>query len=319
MLKINPEKEFTPSFKRFLNYIHPDDVERVNNTVQTALKEILGFHIEYRILRSDQSTSLVHEQAGILLDSNGNLDGPIGFIQDVTNHKISDELLEKENQFKILYDNLDVGIWSRDVQKYEHINSSKGIEYITGYSNKEFKDGLQWKTIVHKEDLQQFLGIGLKLGERNIVQHQYRIVNKNGDIKWVQDYTIPSLDHQGNIVRFDGLTSDITEQKEMEEKIKFLANYDFLTKLPNRNKFIEKLDQLIDGYVNSNNQFAVLKLDIDGFKYVNNTLGNEIGDEVLKEVRANRKVFNLKDLIARRGGDEFVILIDKIESINSWK
>ena len=69
----------------------------------------------------------------------------------------------------------------------------------------------------------------------------------------------------------------------MEEKIKYLANYDSLTKLPNRNKFIEKLDQLIDEYANSNHQFAVIKLDIDGFKYVNDTLGNEVGDELLKQ------------------------------------
>ena len=84
-------------------------------------------------------------------------------------------------------------------------------------------------------------------------------------------------------MRLDGLTSDITEQKSLEEKIKYLANYDILTKLPNRNKFIEKLDQLIAKYANSNNQFAVMKLDIDGFKYVNDTLGNEVGDELLKQ------------------------------------
>ena len=90
-----------------------------------------------------------------------------------------------------------------------------------------------------------------------------------------------------------------------------------LTKLPNRNKFIEKLEQLIDEYANSNNQFAVMKLDIDGFKYVNDTLGNEVGDELLKQF-PNRITKHLtpNDMLARRGGDEFMILIDKIDSID---
>ena len=81
----------------------------------------------------------------------------------------------------------------------------------------------------------------------------------------------------------------------LEEKIKYLANYDSLTKLPNRNKFIEKLDQLIDEYANSNNQFAVIKLDIDGFKYVNDTVGNKVGDELLKQIpESNKKLFITK-------------------------
>ncbi len=122
-----------------------------------------------------------------------------------------------------------------------------------------------------------------KLEAGNILRHQYRIIHKNGDIKWVQDYTIPTLDDNGKLIQLNGLTSDITEQKVLNEKIKYLSDYDYLTKLPNRHKFIEKLQQLTDEYANSNHQFAVMKLDIDRFKYVNDTLGNQVGDELLKQ------------------------------------
>ena len=100
----------------------------------------------------------------------------------------------------------------------KYLNCSKGIEYITGYTKDDFNNGLQWASIIHNEDLQQHLDNQVKLEAGNIIQHQYRIIHKNGDIRWVQDYTIPTLDNNGNIVRLDGLTSDITEQKVIGRK-----------------------------------------------------------------------------------------------------
>ena len=102
------------------------------------------------------------------------------------------------------------------------------------------------------------------------------------------------------------------------KKLSILSDYDFLTKLPNRHKFIEKLQHLMEEYANSNNKFAVIKLDIDRFKYVNDTLGNQVGDELLKQI-SNRlsKHLTSNDLLARRGGDEFMVLIGKMESIES--
>src|SRR5690606_38205286 len=121
----------------------------------------------------------------------------------------------------------------------------------------------------------------LKSGQN--ISQQYRIKHKSGKLKWIKDYTIPTFDHLGNIIRLDGIISDITEQKLLEDQLNFLANYDSLTKLPNRKKFIEELEQLIQSYAKSNEHFAVIKLDIDNFKYINDTLGNEIGDELLQK------------------------------------
>ena len=193
-----------------------------------------------------------------------------------------------------------------------------GIEYISGYTKDDFNNGIQWSSIVHTEDLPQYLDNQYKLEGGNILHHQYRIVHKNGDIRWVQDYTIPTLDDNGKIMQLNGLISDITEQKVLNEKIKYLTDYDSLTKLPNRHKFIEKLQHLMEEYANSNNQLAVMKLDIDRFKYVNDTLGNQVGDELLIQI-SNRlsKHLTSNDLLARRGGDEFMVLIGKMESIES--
>lgn len=294
ILKIDPDKPFTPNLHQLLQYVHPEDRDLLKNTIQTALYDNFGYQIEYRIVQQDQSIRLIHEQSEILHDEKGNLEGLVGFIQDITERKF--------------YTNV------------SSIDISNGIESITGYTKNDFNNGLKWVSIVHSEDLPQYLENQLKLEEGNIIQHQYRIVNKQGDIKWVEDNTIPNLDRHGNVIRLEGITSDVTNQKMLQEKNRFLANEDNVTKLPNRNKLIEILDERIEENSYSDDQLAVIKLDIDGFKYINNTVGNELGDELLIQF-SNRilKQLTEKDLLARSGGDEFIILIDKVESISSLK
>ena len=317
---INAENNYSPTLKQLLQYVHPDDRHRVKDTVQTALSEKTGYQIEYRLLRKDQTVRYVYEQAEILLDKKGYLDGLIGFIQDITDRKMSDHSFEKEEQLTKLYSNPDIGIWSIHVQTGQVLNSSKGIEYISGYTKDDFNNGVQWSSIIHREDLRPYMENQVQLELGNVLQHQYRIIHKNGDIRWVQDYTIPTLDDNGKLIQLDGLTSDITEEKELKEKIKYLSEYDPLTKLPNRQKFIIKLQERTDEYANSNHQFAVMKLDIDRFKYVNDTLGNQVGDELLVQISDRlSKHLTPQDMLARRGGDEFMILIENIESIESLK
>ena len=317
---INAENNYSPTLKQLLQYVHPDDRHRVNDTVQTALSEKTGYQIEYRLLRKDQTVRYVYEQAEILLDKKGYLDGLIGFIQDITDRKMSDHSFEKEEQLTKLYSNPNIGIWSIHLQTGQVLNSSKGIEYISGYTKDDFNNGVQWSSIIHREDLRQYMENQAQLELGNVLQHQYRIIHKNGDIRWVQDYTIPTLDDNGKLIQLDGLTSDITEEKGLKEKIKYLSEYDPLTKLPNRQKFIIKLQERTDEYANSNHQFAVMKLDIDRFKYVNDTLGNQVGDELLVQISDRlSKHLTPQDMLARSGGDEFMILIGNIESIESLK
>lgn len=321
MLKVKTENNnLTLSLKHYLQYVHPEDRDRVQEAFDNALEEKKSFQIDYRIVRTDQSTILVREQTGTVLDSKGNLEGLVGFIQDITESTLLEDLLEKQTQIKEIYDNPDVGIWSIDVQNNGTIKTSKGIEYISGYTKEDFKNGLQWESIVHKDDLQQFLENQVHLAEGNIIHNEYRIINKIGDRRWILDYVIPTLDSNGNIVRLDGLVTDITEKKVLEEKIEYLASFDLLTNLPNRNKFNEVLEKTINDYENSGKQFAVMKLDINGFKYVNNTLGNEVGDELLKQFPNRIKNYlSPNDFVARRGGDEFILLINEIESIDAIK
>jgi diguanylate cyclase (GGDEF)-like protein/PAS domain S-box-containing protein len=319
-IEIIDGKTSQPTLTKLLWYVHPDDRNLVNDTIQNALSNRTGYTMEFRILRKDQSIRYIYVKSEIALDEKGHLDGLIGIIQDITDSKILEDVLEREDQLTQLYDNPDVGIWSIDVQTGRYLSISKGIEWISGYTTEDFNNGIQWPSIVHSEDSPQYLDNQYKLASGNILRHQYRIIHKNGDIRWVQDYTIPTLDHNRSLSKLIGLTSDITDQMVLNEKIKYLSEYDDLTKLPKRKKLIEGLEQLTAQYANSNNQFAVMKLDVDGFKYVNDTLGQQIGDKLLIQISDRlSKHLTPQDLLARRSGDEFIILIRKLDSIESLK
>ena len=105
-----------------------------------------GYQIEYRVKR-DQTIRYVYEQADILLDKNGYLDGLVGYIQDITNTKLSNHVLEKEKQLSQIYNNPDVGIWSINIPDAQYVNCSKGIEYISGYTQDDFNNGIQWSRL----------------------------------------------------------------------------------------------------------------------------------------------------------------------------
>ena len=123
------------------------------------------------------------------------------------------------------------------------------------------------------------------------------------------------IGEEGEITHYIAIFSDISKQKESEERLYYLAHYDNLSKLPNRLAFNDRLHQAISRARRVQNKVAVMFLDLDGFKEVNDTLGHDAGDEVIREVAirlgsATRET----DTIARFGGDEFTILLTEIEA-----
>jgi diguanylate cyclase (GGDEF)-like protein len=121
-----------------------------------------------------------------------------------------------------------------------------------------------------------------------------------------------------HLVAIAGIARDITEKKKNEEKNKFLAFHDTLTGLPNRRLFIEDLEQKIKEQKRYQRKFAVMYMDMDNFKKINDTFGHDVGDELLKQF-AQRIKSSMRetDVIARIGGDEFTILLSEIRGQRS--
>lgn len=138
---------------------------------------------------------------------------------------------------------------------------------------------------------------------------EFRLRTGDGTYRWVENRYTTVRDSQGRLVEIEGMIIDITERKAADDKIAHLARTDSLTGLVNRGTFIERLRQTFAATRRGGNAFAILYLDLDHFKPVNDTLGHQAGDTLLREVADRLKSCAREtDVVARLGGDEFAIL-----------
>lgn len=141
----------------------------------------------------------------------------------------------------------------------------------------------------------------------------YRIRHANGDFRWVHDQGRAVQDAEGKVIYVDGVVSDTTERTQERERFIRLVSYDSLTNLPNRELFSDRLNQAIQQAHRKKDQGAVLALDMDHFKRVNDTLGHGIGDQLIKAVSARLlKTIYDSDTVTRISGGTFVILLPRV-------
>ncbi|MEW8294851.1 MAG: EAL domain-containing protein [Candidatus Thiodiazotropha sp.] len=223
-------------------------------------------------------------------------------------HRIAEEKLRLAER---AFQNTAEGITVTDVNG-DIVSTNPAFEAITGYTHEEVMD--QNPRILksgHHEpsfyrDMWDTL---LKAGHwRGEIWNR----RKNGDVypEWL---TISAVkDNRGNTTHYVGVFTDITQIKEAQDQINFLAHHDALTQLPNRALFRERFDHALMHARRESNSIALLFLDLDRFKTVNDTLGHPSGDLVLLEVsRRMSNIIRSSDTIARLGGDEFVLLLEE--------
>jgi diguanylate cyclase (GGDEF)-like protein/PAS domain S-box-containing protein len=136
----------------------------------------------------------------------------------------------------------------------------------------------------------------------------------NGETNWTSTTKLPIRDKSGTVIGMLGITREINELKRAELNLQYLATHDLLTGLPNRYLLFDRMEQTIRRARRNQSMFAVLYIDLDGFKGVNDRYGHHIGDQVLRQV-ADRLTANVRDsdTVARMGGDEFTIILDVIK------
>lgn len=140
---------------------------------------------------------------------------------------------------------------------------------------------------------------------------------KDGDIFWGQTSISGTPDSSGNILQYIVVIEDITAKKNEEDKLRFQAMYDPLTEIPNRRLFLERLQRALEDCKSTHSLLAIIYIDLDDFKSINDTYGHECGDKLLREVGIRLKhCLRSKDTVARFGGDEFAILLHELNSID---
>ncbi len=193
---------------------------------------------------------------------------------------------------------------------------SPQIERLLGYSRQEWlADADLWPKILHPDDRARALAENARhneTGEPFVLE--YRMFTKDGRVVWVFDQASLVRDEHGAPLFSHGVMLDISERKHDEEQVAFLAYHDELTGLPSRSMFEELLSLSIDRARRHDGSVAVVCLDLDDFRLVNDSLGHHHGDDLLKLMADRlRESTRETDLVARRGGDQFLLLLADME------
>ncbi len=188
------------------------------------------------------------------------------------------------------------------------------VDGMLGYPEGEIsRDINAWLGLIHPEDIQTLVdAVELHRTSTEAIRYEYRIRQHSGEYRHWSDHGLPLLDDRGQPYRWIGVCKDISAQKEHQRQLEYIAHYDTLTDLPNRVLLIDRLQQAMAQEQRRGQQLAVVYVDLDGFKAINDAHGHDVGDRLLAAL-ANRLKQALRegDTIARLGGDEFVaVLLD---------
>ncbi len=146
---------------------------------------------------------------------------------------------------------------------------------------------------------------------------EHRLMRSDGGVQYVHEQGEVSLDGHGEVDSLIGTVQDITERKQAQQALEYMSNYDPLTGLPNRSLLHDRLQQALHQAERDEHLLAVMFLDLDRFKTINDSLGHAVGDELLKEVaRRLKQRMRQGDTVARLGGDEFVIILESIRHVD---
>jgi len=296
--------------------IHPDDRDRVLRELAGGRETLEPFRMEYRLQRHDGAFVWVLDEAVFIRNERGDTIRE-GFLVDITKRvKALEDLRVSEERFRTLLSNIPGAMYRCDLDSdWDMEFISDNIEAISGYPASDFIRSRvrTFASIIHPDDRQtveQIVGEAVARAEPFILE--YRIVGADSRIRWVYEKGQGVFGAEGTVLWLDGAIFDVTERKLLQEQLAKQAFYDSLTGLANRALFQDRADHALARVARRGSGLAVLLLDLDGFKLINDSLGHHVGDEVLVTV-AKRilKSSRTSDTVARFGGDEFVILLEE--------
>jgi diguanylate cyclase (GGDEF)-like protein/PAS domain S-box-containing protein len=238
----------------------------------------------------------------------------------ITKHEMERKLRDSEERYNLAVRGANDGVWDWDLKRNE-INYSPRWKAMLGFRENQIgKSPDEWLNRVHLDDLRRLwknLGLHLK-GETPFFECEYRIKDVYGKYVWILTRGLAVRDKEGKAYRMAGSQTDVTARKLAEERMAYGALHDTLTGLANRDFFMEKLSQRLDlAKHHPGSLFAVLFMDIDRFKVVNDSLGHAMGDQLLVGMsRRLQMCLRLEDTICRFGGDEFAVLLHEVKDVN---
>jgi diguanylate cyclase (GGDEF)-like protein/PAS domain S-box-containing protein len=299
-------KQRLDTYEKWTKVVHPDDLAHVERALNSSIAAHDNFDTEYRIIRPNGQ--IRHIQAlGVTTYDKGVAQFVNGINLDITDRKRTKETFqESEQKLRLITDNVPAFIAYIDPDLH-YLSSNKNYEYSLGLSS-EYIFGKHVKDVLGEAVYQSRKEQYTRVLSGESVNSEYLVRFIDNEEHWINVAFIPDISNEGEVKGFVVLGTDITEHRKAEEQVRELAFYDPLTGLPNRRLFMDRLTQAVAGSRRNGSYGALLLVDLDNFKKLNDTLGHAAGDKLLQNIAKNLKgALREGDTISRLGGDEFII------------
>ena len=296
-----PQKLTGRSLLEFL-----DDHERVKAEEQTALHKN-GVRSSYEIsIKSPAGTKELSASGAPIMKADGSYQGAVHTIIDITEQKQSVELLRQRSA--AMATSMDgMAILDKD-GLYTYMNSAHA--HIFGYEDPKDLSGKSWSTLYNERELKAFEVHAVPTLSKTGSWQGEAIGRRRDGSEFPQELSLNTIDGGGHVC----VVRDITERKVLEKRLAYQAFHDPLTELPNRTLFMDRLEHALARGSRRKDLTAVMFMDLDDFKIVNDSLGHKVGDHLLVAIASRlQPCLRPGDTVARLGGDEFTVLLERID------
>lgn len=283
--------------------LHPDEAEATFSQWKRALETGKALHVEYRIRLSDGTYNWMKARAAARIEENGIITRWYGTLEDIQ--------AEKSAQLTLIQSQVSLSaVLGSTTDSVILVDGHGRVTYLNPRAQEVLKDVAELSTGVvlwdaFPEELDSQLHNGLLQASAEKSPLEVEVFLKRLGM-WLEVHAFPTNDGLSIFFR------NITDARQAREEITFLAHYDALTQLPNRAYFLQRMEKIVQQAVDTTGKLALIYLDLDDFKTVNDTYGHDAGDTVLREAakRLEREL-PASTLIGRIGGDEFAVLIQE--------
>lgn len=303
----------------FLSAVHPEDRQRVKDTLTTAIRTGTPYRCRYRIVTPEGAIRWSVTSGKPILGEEGNTERMLGVVIDVTDQMATASALEESRfHFQTLTETLPQIVWSCDAEGRHDYFSARWSEF-TGIAQEDITEET-WKHLVYPEHQSQVASVWEKArlsGEPYDLDYRFR--HHTGEYRWLRVMALPVRDADGNITRWFGTSTDVheayliaEERERLGLELVRIATEDQLTGALTRRAFIERASTALKSERRSVETLGLMMLDIDHFKSINDTHGHPVGDKVLAAtVSRIASTIRGQDFVGRLGGEEFAVIMPK--------